>query len=228
MTSPRLVVATPFDGGDTSTARVTLGYHQFVRLLERELSVATTDGTVLFACDVVRARNRAAATILRELPDVTHVLWLDDDNFPEDMGDGLAKVRGMIECGEDMVGAPYVAKRKESRFIHQPIPGEAVNDRGLLKVRCVGFGFTTTTTKMLREMGQDADYYWDLPNEHEIPNIFGQTYDEDDRGRLFLASEDYAFCKRWREKGRHVWLYAKGRAIVHAGSYPYTVRDVVT
>ena len=53
MTAHKLMIATPFDGGDLLTATVTLGYHRFVRYLERHMSADVLDGTALFACDVV-------------------------------------------------------------------------------------------------------------------------------------------------------------------------------
>lgn len=222
----RLLIATPYDGGDLWTARVTLGYHNFVRALEKQLGSDVLDGSMLFACDVVRARNRAAAMVLRDFPAHTHVLWLDDDNFPEHIDDGVRVVREMLAADEDIVAAPYTNKKHPTRWVHQAFHGEQPDPRGLVRVRSVGFGFTLTSVACLREMSEKASHYWDLPNEHRIANIFGQINDEAPDGRPFLASEDFSFCARWRAMAGDVYVYAKAGVILHAGSRAYSARDM--
>lgn len=227
--SARLIVATPFDGGDLHTARVTLGYLHFRETLIRELGADTLRGTTLFACDVVRARNRAAATVLRDFPEITHVLWLDDDNFPEDMGHGVQTVRAMIDTGEHLIAAPYVRKSRPHGWVHQGVT-EPPDERGVATARGVGFGFTLTTRECLQQVSdacaQTGSAYYDLPNNNLVANVFGQVYDAAPDGRKFLASEDLSFCVRWRALGGRVAVYAGAVSIVHAGSRPYTSRDL--
>ena len=232
--SARVLIATPFRGAELHSAHVTVGYHQFTNALQHQLGAVTLPGTMMLACDVVRARNRAVGTVLREaaFADITHILWIDDDNFPEDIADGVRVVREMIGMGEGIVAAPYTNKRQPLRWTHQGIHGEDVDERGLLAVRCVGFGFTLTSRECLQRMADchetepAAGEYWDLPNEHKIANVFGQVYDLDEKGREFLASEDYSFCKRWRLIGGDVFLYTRAGIIQHAGTHTWSARDM--
>jgi hypothetical protein len=221
MSGPRIVIATPFDGGDLQTARVTLGYHQFVRALEREMGANVIDGSIMFACDVVRARNRAVGHILRDIPDVTHVLWLDDDNYPAHIPSGIAAVRHMIDCCAAVVGAPYTRKRKPAQWVHQALQGATVDGRGLMPVAGLGFGFTMTSRDALAQLDFQAERYVDLPNPHAIGNLFGQLYGTDSEGRRYLMSEDYSFCARWRDLGRQCYVLARSPIIVHAGMTEY-------
>jgi ketosteroid isomerase-like protein len=230
MTAHKLMIATPFDGGDLLTATVTLGYHRFVRYLERHMSADVLDGTALFACDVVRARNRAAGMVLRDFPAVTHVLWLDSDNFPEDDAQGAAVVQALLDSGHDVVAAPYTRKRTPTQWVHQGVTSEP-DAHGFAETHSVGFGFTMTSTRALRQLNElsfedlVAPRYWDLPHDHEVANLFGQVYASAGT-RDYLASEDYSFCKRWRDTGGKVYVLARGGLIMHAGSKAYSARDM--
>ena len=221
----RLLIATPFDGGDVLTARVTLGYHRFVRALERDLGADVLDGELLFAADVVRARNRAASHVLQRMPEISHVLWLDDDNFPEDVAQGLAVVHEMISSGEDLIAAPYTNKRPPLQWTHNGVQGVEPDERGVLDVLGVGFGFTITSRACLERMAWAAETYQDLPNQTTIANLFGQVYEQHPAG-VALMSEDYSFCKRWRDLGGRVKIYLRAGIIQHVGSRAWSARDI--
>ncbi len=231
MTAARICVATPFDGGDLRSAMVTLGYVEFREALIRHLDARTLWGTTLFAADVVRARNRAAATVLREkaFADVTHVLWLDSDNFPEDPIAGVAMVVAMVATGEDMIAAPYVRKKEPTSWVHQGTFAEP-DARGVACAFSVGFGFTLTSVECLRRVSGLADGYVDLLGEgqprHHVANIFGQVMIDAGDGERSLASEDVSFCARWRDLGGRVTVYAGGCLVEHAGSKRYSARDL--
>lgn len=223
----RLLIATPYDGADLGSAMVTLGHMRFVLALERELRAELVD-QIAFSQDVVRARNRCAAAILRDHGDATHVLWLDVDNFAEDAAAGVLTVKQMIALDVPVIAAPYTSKREPARCVHNNLPHEEIDSRGLLKVSHVGFGFVLMTLDVLRTMtaAPTTAHYYDLPRGDRVANLFGQVIDKDGE-RPFLASEDYSFCWRWRHlHGGSVYLYANATTIMHAGSKSYCVRDV--
>jgi hypothetical protein len=62
-----------------------------------------------------------------------------------------------------------------------------------------------------------------------VPNIFGQLYDRvtdsPDPEDEVLLSEDYSFCKRWRDLGGKVLLYTRAGVVRHAGYYAWSARD---
>lgn len=217
-----LLIATPVRGAELHAAPVSAGYAEARIALAALLPVQTR---MLASLDVVRARNRIVSLLLSEpdLAAVTHVLWWDDDEWPED----VSVVRDMIDLGLPVVAAPYTNKRQPVRWIHQAWGDGRVPDaRGLLDVRGVGMGFTLTSRACLEAMAKDAEWYWDAPTPRECPNLFGQLYD-DFAGRRVLLSEDFSFCKRWREQhdGR-VFVYGRAGLLYHAGSHAWSAQEI--
>lgn len=221
-----LLVATPVRAAELYAAQVSLGYAEFLRALSHETPFKTV---VTFSLDVVRARNRVVGIILREkeFADVTNVLWLDDDQWAEDR----SIVGKMIALDLPVVGAAYTNKKKPVRFVHQPWQDgpRMLDARGCLDVRAVGFGFTMTSRACLEEMAEGAHWYRDYPNATKCPDIFEQVYDkpEPDAEDDTKLSEDFSFCKRWREKhDGKIALYGGG-VIAHAGAHVWTAREIV-
>ena len=227
---PRLVLATPVRAAELLAASVSLGYAEMVARLHRTIPCEVLDGSITFAADIVRGRNRIAAKVLRELPDVTHVLWVDDDNWCDD----VAVIPEMLALGVDVVSAPYTNKRTPLRWIHQHLTPPALMQGDLLEVSGVGFGFTLTSVEALRRLSADARKYTDHPNPHRVANLFGHLYHHpaQDRGELVpdgeqaLLSEDFSFCLRWRRTGGKVYIYARGGVIHHAGAHDFTAREM--
>ncbi len=224
--SVKLAVATPVRASDHYCANVSYGYMNFVMNLSRVMPVEMIDSTMTYSVDNIRARNRIAAHILRERPQVTHVLWLDDDNWADDPRLVLA----MLATGEHVLGAAYTNKKSPTRWVHQHLDPPGTETAYVTEVRSVGFGFTITTTECLRRMSDAARKYTDVPYPHKIANIFGQLYDRLTPGtgaedEECLLSEDYSFCKRWRDAGGRVAVFGGG-IIEHAGMKRWSGRDI--
>ena len=223
-----LLIATSTRGSPL-TAPVSFGYCETKCALFHDIpGIEALPPSIGYQTDNIRARNRMAATVLRDFPHVTHVLWWDDDQWPEDR----RIVQEMIACGEDLVSAPYTNKRLPVTWVHQQLyPSPPMGEDGLQDVRAVGFGFTMTSRACLEKMSANARRYTDLPNPHKVANIFGMLYDAPVPGvaeeEEMLLSEDYSFCKRWRELGGKVKVYGRaGNIIYHAGGYPWSARDI--
>jgi len=203
-----LAVCTPVRAAELGTALVSLGYSDFrCRLVRLMPDFKMLGGECTFSLDVVRARNRMAGFLLsrEEFADVTHVLWVDDDNWPED----VRIVPEMVERCRGVLGAPYTSKKDPVRWVHR-----ADGQGGLVGV---GFGFTMTTRECLTRVAASAKWYTDLPNALSVPNIFGQLYEVTPLGETLL-SEDFSFCKRAREAGYEIELY-ENALIHHAGGH---------
>lgn len=223
-----LLIATPMRGSQPLASPVAFGYAESVRALCRLLPDTLFPPAIGFPSDIVRARNRIAAMVLREMPQVDSLLWWDDDEWPEDVG---AIVR-MLETGENLIGLPYTNKKPPIRWMHEFLPIAEVKD-DMLEVRGIGFGLTLTTRRCLEKMTDAARKYTDLPRQDKIANIFGQLYDHPTIGGdpgsedAMLLGEDYSFCKRWRDLGGRVMVYAgKGNIVAHAGSHAFTAREM--
>lgn len=227
----KLVIATPVDGAEVVSARVTLGWADSIRQLSHEIPI---EATTAFAKDVVRSRNRLAALALKAFPDMTHVLWWDDDNWPEDR----SIVRKMIDTGEHLIGAPYTNKKPPLRWVHQLLNPCPVAVDGVQEVRSVGFGFTITSRHCLETLSAENRRYRDdalWQGEPVKPsNIFGQLYEPLElrsehycpEEEEFLLSEDFSFCKRWRDRGGRVALYCGAGLIHHAGTRGWSAKDM--
>jgi hypothetical protein len=226
MTPARLLIATPVRGAEIWSTHVTVGYSESVRALAQEMPVETIPANMFFACDNIRARNRIVAIVLRDFPHVTHVLFWDDDNWPENR----AIVGEMMASGEHVISAPYTNKKQPLRWVHQLLNERQEERNNLLEVRGVGFGFTMVSRTCLERMSAAARKYTDLPNPWKVANIFGQLYDPPTPGCTgedeMLLSEDFSFCKRWREMGGRVVLYTGAGIIFHAGTHAWNAREM--
>ena len=223
-----LAIATSFRGSEHLAAPVAWGYAENLRLLCLEMAteVEVIPALVTYSADNIRARNRVAALVLREMPRVTHVLWWDDDQWPEDR----RIVREMMTSGEDVISAPYTNKRRPLRWVHQPLDPSPPPEGMRQEVRAVGFGFTMTTRRCLETMSRAARKYTDHPRRDAIADIFGMLYDAPGPGLPeeadMLLSEDFSFCKRWRETGGRVVLKLDSGAIYHAGGHAWSAHEM--
>jgi hypothetical protein len=228
----RILIVTPVDGGDVMTARVTAGYAEHVRHVSAMYSAEALPSSLFFTTDIVRARNRAAAMAL-SVDGWDRLLWWDDDVLLGNYG----LIGKMLEIDVDMIAAPDTTKGDDPRWVHTLHPNQipVLDDRQCLSVRSVGFGFTMTSRSMLETMSLSARKYRDVRRDGspKIANIFGQLYErivddwkdeEDDT----LMSEDYSFCKRWREiYGGHIWIYGgPGNLLGHVGARAFDLRDM--
>lgn len=217
-----LLIATPIRGGELESSSVTMGWADALRMVMHAMPATVR---YVFALDVVRARNRVVGDLLRnpDLAHITHVLWWDDDNWPKHPG----IIAEMMRLDLPIVGIPYTNKRRPRRWIHQDWPDREpeVDADGLLDVMGCGMGFTLVSRTCLTTMAAHAEHYWDLPNKWTVPNIFGQLYDEI-AGCKVLLSEDFSFCKRWRENhGGKVKMLMKSTLMYHAGPHAWSAQD---
>jgi hypothetical protein len=225
-----LLIATPIRAAEYGVADVKAGYHDAVRELCRRMPVECLSPSIFFGADVVRARNRAVAHVLRDWPQITHLLWWDDDLWPDDIG----IVQKMIDSDYDVVAGAYTNKQKPLRWIHEPIPGAALDDRGFCEVHSVGMGFTMMKRGVLQRVTEESYKhhewrpYWDeWSGGHMVANGFGLLYERMFHGREGLRSEDYSFCKKWREIGGKIHIFGgPGNVLHHAGGHAWGPEDM--
>jgi hypothetical protein len=222
----RVVIATPVDGDAITGPVCANGYAMaLAQLLRDNGDVRLLPAHITYSKDVVRARNRLAAMVLREMPEATHVLWWDSDVVPHEP----YLVGRMLATGRALIGAPYLRKRTPATWTHRPFPGcelptETNVREGWMPVRSLGFGFTLTSTELLRTTGIDAaKEYIDKRTDgtkHRVRGLFDLAYLTDDEGDTVQESEDYSFCHRSLDTPA---LYiGKGSVLSHVGEFAYT------
>jgi hypothetical protein len=188
--------------------------------------------------DVSRARDRLMRLYLWD-SDCTHLLWWDSDVLPS----SLQAIRNMLNSGYDCVGAPYRRKKEPEEYPYRlhGVDGqkrklEVVN--GCIEVEWMAFGFMLTSRACLQTMWdayKDSRWYFDLEKKPEGKHVhhltvgaFDLVYTDEEPGpdgtpwRVKL-SEDYSFCKSYRDIGGKVHMYVgDGSPVGHIGSKLFT------
>lgn len=189
---------------------------------------------------ITRARSRLAAQFLA-YSQATHILFIDAD-----IGFLPQNVFRLLEADRDVIAAVYPLKRIDwdktrraakadvadlqaaslgyvVRFL--PNPDNSVNvEGGFAQVAYAGTGFLMIKRKALQKicdahpelrakMGDMADSL-----ASEVVMVF-DTMIEPETGQFL--SEDYAFCRRWRDLGGDIWADFEAR-LTHVGHAAYT------
>lgn len=226
-----LYIATPIDGGDVWSTRITLGYSERLRQVSLHLreTVEVAPGVLFFSTDIVKARNRVVARVLQNHPEADPVLWWDDDVIVyEEPCALITRLLEIMRTGRvHVLAVPYTSKRRPVRWVHQATSETESSE--LLTAQLVGFGFTLTSRACLQALADDAEIEEDCLTDGtvmEVPDVFQLRKVQGAKRRKRL-SEDYSFCESWRARGGEIHVYnGPGNMLGHAGSYVYDARDM--
>lgn len=205
-----LLIATPGYGGQVTTPWVTSA----LALQEAALRAGFDIGWLVTAGEslVTRARNTSAATFLAQT-DYERLLFIDADiEFsPED-------VFKLWTLNEDVAVAAYAMKRPD-KPVSAWVDGAIVNlDElaGPTPVDYAGTGFMMIKRGVFEKMRNAKPEI-----EHEEGSV-GRCWQFFDIGVVddVSLSEDYWFCREWREMGGRVMLDPSIR-LTHWGRYGY-------
>lgn len=229
-----LVIGTPCYGGNVS-------HHYMISALNLQAACMKMGVGLSFQMLgndslITRARNLVVSQFL-DMPHATHLLFIDADiGFTPD------QVFALIAADKDVVGGVYPMKRMDwqgfkhqARIGNEDLPAAAMNyvvefedpdhlplDSRYAPVRYIGTGFLMIRRAVFAKL---AEHYPDLAfngmnmgvnPELASPNTYG-FFDcmIDPETRTYL-SEDYAFCKRWRDIGGAIWADLLSR-LTHVG-----------
>lgn len=164
---------------------------------------------------IAGARNILVTQFLAS--DGTDLVWWDAD---------IAATPGafmrLLSHDLDLVAGQYRSRMDPETYIFQALPDPAEGPKrfsykfdpetGLVEVMGVGCGFTRVTRKAL-EAVRDAnpDLYINDAKAGKVPWL----YDTALRNHLYF-SEDFEFCRLWREIGGKVWIDPE-IALLHTG-----------
>ena len=235
---PFIYLAVPCYGGNLNLffVKSMLALQQACREKGIGLHIDLMGGDAL----ITRARSRLAAQFLAH-PSATHLLFIDAD-----IGFKPQTVFRLLDAGHEVAGAVYPLKHIDwekaraaakagvediqaaslgyvVRFL--PTPDKSVHvEEGFAKVSYAGTGFLMIRREALQKlvdahpelkagMGDMAD-----GRTQEAVMVF-ETMIEPETGRYL--SEDYAFCRRWRDLGGEIWADFEAR-LTHVGHAAYT------
>jgi hypothetical protein len=188
---------------------------------------------------IPRSRNTLLAKFL-DTPSATHLMYIDAD-----IGFDPAQVERMLAFEQDLVAGMYPLKlidwssqarhRAQSgespetapiRFVGTPCEGSALLRRdGFVTGLYAGTGFMMIRRQALLQMiaayPQTRYTTTHTSATARRSNHLYALFDcmiEPDTGHYL--SEDYTFCRRWRDIGGRIWLDPTGR-LYHVGAYDF-------
>ncbi len=232
-----IVVCTPCFGG-----LVTQGYMlATTNLLMLGTQMGFNVSVDLLGYDslITRSRNTLVTQFL-DRPDATHLMFVDADitfqpaqllrmvAFDHDVVAGMypLKVRdwsmeaiGRIRGGESLDTSPL-------RYVGLPCEGEQAESRdGFVTGEYAGTGFMLIRrAALLRMIAAYPELAFAAAHDRAVQTESAHRYALFDcmiepETRHYL-SEDYTFCRRWRDIGGQIWLDTQG-SLVHTGSHDF-------
>jgi hypothetical protein len=239
-----LVVATPCYGGLCTTA-----YTHSMLLLQQACRSSGVELTwLLGSSDALITRARAdLVTAFLDIPDATHLLFIDAD-----IGFDPKAVFRLMGFGVDVVAGAYPVKAIDWDRVRMALaenrpkpecaalqyvfgledPSRVVVKNGFAKARNVGNGFLLIRRGALTKLcaahpelrytkiHARLDAHKDSPNRYAL---FDTMIDKETGEYL---SEDYAFCRRWRDLGGDIWVDLESK-LTHVGAMKF-VGDLST
>jgi len=230
---PLLVVATPCFGG-----QVTSVYADSMLRLQSACRASGIGFTwFLGSGDALITRVRAdLMTAFLDMPEATHFLFIDADIWFEP-----PQVFRLMNFAEDFVAAAYPLKmydwdkiaRAMAERRPKPIcaalhyvfnledPAKVVSRQGFAKSKYVGTGFMMLRRAALLRLCEanpqlkykKAHVQDDRLNSPHRYALFDTMIDPETGEYL---SEDYAFCRRWRDIGGEIWVDLQSK-LTHVG-----------
>jgi len=233
----KIYIATPMYGGIAKSF--------FVASLQNLVQVLNSRGhTVVHSSTtneslITRARNTLAHQFMKS--DYDALLFIDADH-----GFNAEDVALMVDSGKDLIGAIYPMKTinwdnvRNAALLGLPnlsdysgafainyLPeAQSFNGNEPFKVRDIGTGMMFVRRNVFEALKTVVPVYKnnspmpDIAMGEDIYEYFTTVIDPD--GQILL-SEDYAFCKFWRDLGNDVYA-APWVAITHSGDYNYDGR----
>jgi hypothetical protein len=238
MARPLVVVGTPCFGG--------LVGHDYMMSLLRLTAQAPKAGfdvaviTLGHDALITRARSTILSRFL-DNPSTTHLLFIDADiSFEPE------QVVRLLRFDRDVVAAPYPAKAfdwtkvperfgrtgetlEEAAYIYvgELCKGEALKlEGGFATAQYAGTGFQLIKRQVFHRMIEafpetkyKAMHVFPRPqNASENQYALFDCIIDPDTGAYL--SEDYSFCRRWRQIGGEIWLDLEG-TLTHSGQHAY-------
>ena len=209
---PKIHFMTPCYGGQITEVCFSSYLQWTIMAIQNNLNFQID--TLSNESNVNRARNSCAAKFLSG--DATHLMFVDADiQFrAEDI------VR-LIAHDKDIVGGIYPQKTLPPKMVVNTLK-DGKREGDLVEVGTLGTGFMLIKRTVFEQMiAEGAQKYTDsiglssVENDHQY-DFFNCTIDTQGR----YLTEDWSFCRRWRELGGQIWADTKV-ALAHVGYYRF-------
>lgn len=192
---------------------------------------------------ITRARNKMVMEFI-EREDCTHLFWLDSDIAfdsksvfrlllaDRDIAAGVYPMK-RFNWPKDGMPAGMTREEWEVRYMDYPFNpiahgkepvGKYMDEDGFVEVAEAPTGFMCIKRQVLLDMMKhypELNYVPDGPPNNPKAHLHYLLFDcmvDPDDGRYL--SEDYAFCRRWRDMGGKVWVDLHSK-LMHLGQHNY-------
>jgi hypothetical protein len=168
---------------------------------------------------IPRGRNSLVAKFLAFEPKSTHLMFIDAD-----IGFEPEEIIKLVLADKDIVGGIYPKKSLPIQYVVNKVADGKQSGDFLREVANIGTGF------MLIKRGVFDRIIREKPDLHYMDQIgldkkfdpfkylfFDMTIDSNTRE---LLSEDYHFCKMWRDMGGEIWADLSIK-LDHSGYYKF-------
>ena len=195
----RVIVSIPCYSGEPS--HITQSSFLRTRDLANSLGIMVDINMRVSDSSITRARDIMFSEFLDRWPEATDMVFIDADIGWE--AEGFIR---LISHPVDLVGGAYRSRGDPEVYVLRSLDNELQRDRntGLMAVEGVPTGFMRITRRAAVKMAEayKDDWYTDPTAPGlTIRQLF--TFEVRDN-RLY--SEDYNFCRRWRQIGGTCWV----------------------
>ncbi len=163
---------------------------------------------------ITRARNTLVSQFLGSEAD--YLFFIDAD-----IEFDVEQVHAMVDFDQDCVAGIYPLKtyvNGELRYVGKPEENPERRGRFITGIYA-GTGFMCLKRECIQKMIEHCKPYGDA-HEFAIGHIRKEGYEVFETGvyKGVYLSEDFMFCKKWRDMGGTIWLDRKGR-LNHIGAH---------
>lgn len=184
----------------------------------QRLGLNFTIDTMVNESLIPRGRNSLVAKMLHFEPKSTHLMFIDAD-----IGFEPEEIFKLVLADKDVSGGLYPKKALPISYVVNKVP-DAQKQGNLVEVLNLGTGFMLIKREVIEKM------ITQFPELHYVDSIgLDPKYDpfkyalfdtEIDPETKEYLSEDYLFCKRWREMGGKIWADLS-ITLTHMGYYSF-------
>jgi hypothetical protein len=167
---------------------------------------------------IPRGRNSLVAKFLAFDPKSTHLMFIDAD-----IGFEPEEVIKLVLANKDVAGGLYPKKSLPIQYVVNKIPNSA-KEGNLVEVSNLGTGFMLIKRQVIEKMIQvrpDLHYADAIGLDPKYDPYKYALFDTQiDPVTKEYLSEDYYFCKLWRELGGQIWADLSIN-LAHTGYYKF-------
>jgi hypothetical protein len=185
-------------------------------LMAQQVGLQWSLDTMVNESLIPRGRNNLVSKMLFNKAS-THLMFIDADiRFQPE------SIFWLLQADKDVIAGLYPMKKIPTQYVVNGVPG-ALCEGPLEEVATIGTGFMMVKRKALEDMIEkypQTKYVDDIGIGKQFePHMYALFDGMIDENGHYL-SEDWTFCKRWRDMGGKVWAH-KAILLNHAGFYEF-------